>query len=843
MLLADSTRADSPVTQPAASKAKADQARVDFYGDPLPPGAVARIGSMQFRQYGLSFPVFSADGKCLIAASADRHIRTWDVASAKLLHTTKLEGKAGPGQCVDHSPDGRFFTCIDNGVLYFWDAQTGKELKRVPVALPRQSPYVHYLYFSPDGRMLAMGIDRTRVTLVDWKVGKQQQLMLPTQRPIDTHTDSTCHACFSLDGKLLATGGSWQDPLHVWDIASGKILHSFDAHASVSAFSPDGKYLAAASLANAGGGLRLYELASGKEVQHVPLPGNGTYRWIAFSPDGTIVVPLAAEAILLDRATGRELRRLAAWSNMVLFSPDGKLLLGAGGKRVRIWEVATGEELHDRPDSGGYPSIAYSPDGRWIVTASWEDHSLWNLATGQRVRNLQLERREGRIHHPSFAASGKTLLAGHQDGTVEFIDVANAKVLRTLSLNEPKRQYPNFRAFHLSLDGERIITLETLEQSNTSRASLQMCVWGAEGGKLIASDSFSPGAKFGWAPLGPKMAFLTAAAIVVADSRTGLSHPLVPGAWEGLVASADHKLLAGLEILKPTPGKQKPVERAIHVWEVATRKEIVRLPTGPVECLALVPDGRMIVTVNAACLQVWDLATGKERSRLIFPKEFLIYPGQAFVRGLCLSPDGRRATTPLLDGTILVWEVPSSEHPPAPRTNLDDQEVANLWTALAEQDASRAYAAIWKLTEAPGPALALLHKHLKPAVDENANRVPQLLRDLDSDQFRMRESAAKALAGMGSAIAPALRQALSANPSPEVRSRLQKLVANLARELTTPEILRNLRAIQILEQLGSPEAKKLLETLASGATAARETQEAKESLQRLAMKHAVLPSG
>src|SRR5205807_2482360 len=76
-------REDRP--QPAAKNAhapKADegnQAKKDYYGDPLPPGALARMGTVQLRQPYADVR-FSADGKTLTAAGGDGMIGYWDVS-------------------------------------------------------------------------------------------------------------------------------------------------------------------------------------------------------------------------------------------------------------------------------------------------------------------------------------------------------------------------------------------------------------------------------------------------------------------------------------------------------------------------------------------------------------------------------------------------------------------------------------------------------------------------------------------------------------------------------------------------------------------------------------------
>ncbi len=111
----------------------------------------------------------------------------------------------------------------------------------------------------------------------------------------------------------------------------------------------------------------------------------------------------------------------------------------------------------------------------------------------------------------------------------------------------------------------------------------------------------------------------------------------------------------------------------------------------------------------------------------------------------------------------------------------------------------------------------------------------RLLADLDSDQFTTRDKAAKELTKLGEPIEPFLRKALEGQPSEEVRRQI-KAILEKPRPVPSGETLRTLRAIQVLERIGMPEAREILKKLAAGAAGARETREAQESLERLARK-------
>jgi hypothetical protein len=87
-------------------------------------------------------------------------------------------------------------------------------------------------------------------------------------------------------------------------------------------------------------------------------------------------------------------------------------------------------------------------------------------------------------------------------------------------------------------------------------------------------------------------------------------------------------------------------------------------------------------------------------------------------------------------------------------------------------------------------------------------------------------------------IEPELRKALAGPASLEVRSRVRRLLrkAEVERADLPANRLRALRAVEVLEHVGSPDAKRVLARLAAGAPAARLTTEASAALQRLARR-------
>jgi hypothetical protein len=94
---------------------------------------------------------------------------------------------------------------------------------------------------------------------------------------------------------------------------------------------------------------------------------------------------------------------------------------------------------------------------------------------------------------------------------------------------------------------------------------------------------------------------------------------------------------------------------------------------------------------------------------------------------------------------------------------------------------------------------------------------------------------------LGELAAPALRQALERDPSPEARRRIEVLLAKTHGPITQPEAVRPLRAIAVLEDIATPEAEQLLEQLTAGTPDSRLTREAKAALERLARRPRTAP--
>jgi hypothetical protein len=290
------------------------------------------------------------------------------------------------------------------------------------------------------------------------------------------------------------------------------------------------------------------------------------------------------------------------------------------------------------------------------------------------------------------------------------------------------------------------------------------------------------------------------------------------------------------EIKHPEIRGQEQV--AVQVWEPATLLPVARLEVRDISHLAFTPDGRRLITDGPEGLRLWDLASCLQVARRPAPGRFRGSSfGSSFASALTLAADGHTVATGQPDTTVLLWDLRAPERPATPLTAA---ELEACWADLAGADGGRALAALSRLADAPGQAVPLLRERLRPARAPAAAELRELVSALDAADFSRRQQATKRLRELGELAEGSLREALGGGLSPEARRRVEALLAE-PRLVRAPEDRRHLRAVRALEGIGSPEARRVLEGLSRGASAARLTREARAALDRLARRSAATP--
>jgi WD40 repeat protein len=816
-----------------ARPTRAEPPRTDDYGDPLPPGAVARLGTVRLRHVvrdgsGAACVVFSPDGKTLVSGG-DVGLRAWDVATGKDLGWFPT----APATAARFTADGKTLLTTDNsGSIRLWEAGTGNLLRETKP--PRDNGFFHgldsflsvdgkvagetglgdavrlwetetgkrimtrkeegrSLFFSaalsPDGKTLVVSGEGNRARLLEVATGKEVgQIEGPNKAShlapgfLRLREESLYWFAFSPDGKTLA-GVSGKESFSVWNVADGRLRFTVKDCRGRLAFSPDGKHL----LCGGNEAMRLYETATGKEVRRFERHP-GFMRALAFSPDGKTVASAAEYTIdLWDVATGKRLHPLAGHATPVVslaFSPDGSGLASGDSEEgtLIVWNLKDRKPRHTFAGHfSNVLSVAYSPDGK--VLASGDGYRrgttggfdaqirLWDPSAGRLLR--QFPGHLNYVESLAFSPDGKRLASGGHDARAKVWDVATGQRLLQI-----RGEDTWFKSAAFSPDGKALLV---------AGSPGELALWRPDSGRKVR-DLGTAGEK-NWGI--EYVAFLP-------DGRTVLTCGFGNG----------RSKLNEVRFWDTENGRL--LQSSSFSFGDATRSP---------GCLALTPDGKTLATGGGyrdPVIQLWDTTTGKRVGR------FSGHQGGA-TESLAFSPDGKTLASGGRDTTVLLWDVA--------RARLED-----LWVELAGGQDGGARAGKG-LAATPEEAIPFLKDRLRRAADAE-DRARRLITGLDDDEFDVREKASRELEGLGPEAAFPLRLALQGSPSAEARRRIQKALDKIKTRQGEPDFQpRGVSlALAVLEEIGTPDARRVLEELAKGPAQSVVTREAGAALERLAKR-------
>jgi len=817
------------------SLAPAAEPKRDCYGDPLPEGAIARLGNLPLRhEGGIQSAAFTADGKTLVICEP-LSFSFWDPATGKCVRSRPLDRSVAM-EIMRLSDDARILMLGDfKNVLHFIDTASGAEQGTLNHA--RCGSIWGWPYLSRDGKILAAihrfpPTDQTSIAV--WDVERGKLLHEFKEPPLGRVAP---HGLIALtpDGKQLILPHA-DGSLHLVDVASGKEIRAFEMPPPRSrtagalrfsrlSLSPDGRYLAF------GGPVTPWtvcEVATGKRLCQLE-PAQSPNQALAFTPNGrflAVASPLN-EIRLIGVLSGKEIRKLSnnkpAHSQMLVFSPDGRTLADfPSGSTIHLWDVVAGRRLH--PPVGhelGVQALAFFPDGKRLVSADGNgDMLVWNIASGQPLAQ--------RVHNRGTVSltvdrDGETVRFAGNDCSVHEWDLrtGHAEVWQRVS------DVPYTNLLALSPDGR---SLAILVPNGGVRAQRK----------------------------GPVTSELR-----LYDLKTNKSIVLprpTEQSWVGhLTFTPDSRRLAA-----------SCADGVLRLWDRDTGKLVrdvqnARLDGSPVH-LAFAPDGRSFIALMRNKLRLREIASGADRLQIPpVPNMFslayspdarfiacggwdgriLVYSAvsgdqlaqwqgnQGYIHALAFSRDGRLLASGGHNGTILIWEVPKHE-----RSDLvlKEGDLDSFWLELGDRDAPDANHALAGFAAAPEQTLPFFRKQLSAIGKQlEGSQYADLIAKLDDDSFKVREKAMRELALAGADAADALRRELNNSPSAEVKRRIEDLLGRL-KTGGYSQRLRFLRALEVLERIGSPQAKNVLRSLVGQSLPPDLREEVQASLSRLGGK-------
>jgi WD40 repeat protein len=847
----------------AAAPPRAKLPHLDVNGDPLPGGAIARLGTVRFQPHD---PCRKIPWR-------------WHTAIAT----------------VALSPDGRTVAAARNGEkkgtqIDFMDTSTGKSVRKLDLAAV---PVDHRMQFTPDGKSLVFS-GWWGIQMVNTQTGA-------VGLTLDTHQLRDGEVAITTDGKWMAAQPLKHlkhAPVVVWDTKTGKEVMSLPGRGAWCkglAFGPGRKRLLLWSLvptqvdaksigfdAKSEAVLACIDINTRKIVGETTV---GDARLVALCPDGETVAIEAADhrsVRIRHLPTGTDRCAIPAQASRFSFAPDGRVLLTIDGDgRAALWDARKGDKIRDLEGNvvnKDFVILGTSKDGRTIAVldGGWVSAPrvvVWNAATGKRIGRPHGH--EGTVTCIAYAADGRVLTSGSIDRTVRLWDAATGKHLRLLAVHKGAITAvaisPNGKFVASSsqsgvtrlsnvADGKTVAEFAGPERGATalsfSQDGKRLFMGGgtpevlarevAGGKEVIRLKTGDDGAVMGFGNGGvlaitangeirdeataPRLRVwdLSEQRSVASFSLT-IKNDLGNVRCDAASFSPDGRMLASSQVseyqgIRPSYGAAQ-----LRLWERVSGEPVRTL--GPVisKLLAFSPNGRLLASTGAGQsghlvvgyglgVDVWDTLTGEKAGALPVTPECVAF-----------SPDGARMATGGRDHCVLIWEAPKVRQRKMAKAPSPAERDA--WWAALGGDARGAYKAIGQMLDDPEHAAALLKERVCPVQAGDPATAAKLIAQLGSEVFAERERAERALEKMGEGVAHLLTKAIHGNVDLELRRRAEGLLKKWHTFSTYGK--KHHRAVLTLEWIGTPAARALLRNLAGGAPNARLTVEARAALKRL----------
>jgi hypothetical protein len=288
--------------------------------------------------------------------------------------------------CLAFSPDGKTLACG----LVLRELATGKVLAKGE--LDEKFPPCTHVAFSPDGNRLASvhlvgGLSETSHAVCLWDISRRGEMKASTLFLRDIHAPgyerSVHYLAFSPDGRMLVTR-SLDGGAVVWETASGKERRRLDVQGLAVAFGAAGRTLISVSR---DGLVRHWNLFTGKGADSADAKGRDGFLFVldaVASADGkTLALTDGYTVLLKDARTGKTLRRFGDLNPVgpMALSADGKMLGIETSDGIIVFDTRTGKESRWMERRARWEGpFAISPDARFIAAGLDESVTVWEMA-------------------------------------------------------------------------------------------------------------------------------------------------------------------------------------------------------------------------------------------------------------------------------------------------------------------------------------------------------------------------------------------------------------------------------------------------------------------------------
>ena len=441
-------------------------------------------------------------------------------------------------------------------------------------------------------------------------------------------------AAFSPDGRYLAAAGEAAN-IEIVDLTTGEKIRTLRGITGFieswgMAFHQNADETILAACEYNGKVVRLWNIATGQEVRVIE--GHGVrLRSVAFSPDGQQLAVGDCErgARIWDWRAGRLMFELTQPRGISRFaySPNGRqLAIGVwdNERAIIVRDSASGQEIGSFGHHGGIiEGVAYSPKGNRVISSGSDGMvKVWNANTGE--LHLTLSGHTGRVNDVAVTPDGRRIASAGWDKTIKIWDAETGEETLTL-----RGHAPDVNKVAFSPNGDLLV----------SAGHDGVKVWDATPvGEIADSEAFRvPGhagsvTSVAFSPDGQLLASAGSDRLIKVWEMASLGRGTEP---RGLTIQGHGD---GDLSLAFSPDSRRLAAGAwgagIKIWDTATARELLTVGAGiDVTGLAFSPDGRKLASIGAVRLNIWNAHSGESHLSL--------RTGNGGLQGLAYSLDGK----------------------------------------------------------------------------------------------------------------------------------------------------------------------------------------------------------